>query len=92
MIVNQIHSLKNLRKLSIVNLNASNKTNVEILNNALARNSPLEYLAIKFTIDNKRGGSLSPIKFPKYQKMLKSLLIHGIWHKDFTETLFDMAC
>jgi hypothetical protein len=34
---------------------------------------------------------MTAIKFPKYLKKLKSLKLHGIWHKDFTETLFDMA-
>jgi hypothetical protein len=42
MIITQIHSLKSLKSLAIVNLNASSKTNIEILNNALTRNSPLE--------------------------------------------------
>jgi len=74
-----------------MNLNASSKTNIDILNNALTRNSPLEQVTISFIIDQKRGGSTTSIKFPKYLKMLKSLTLHGIWHKDFTETLFDMA-
>lgn len=91
MIITQVYSLKNLKSLAIVNLNASSKTNIDILNNALTRNSPLEHVAITFIVDQKRGGSTTSIKFPKYLKMLKSLTLHGIWHKDFTETLFDMA-
>lgn len=34
---------------------------------------------------------MTAIKFPKYLKTLRSLSLLGIWHKDFTETLFDMA-
>jgi hypothetical protein len=36
-------------------------------------------------------GSPTPIKFPKYLKKVTDLTLHGIWHKDFTETMFDMA-
>jgi len=35
--------------------------------------------------------SLTAVKFPKYLKKLQSLTLNGIWHKDFTEMLFDMA-
>jgi len=34
---------------------------------------------------------MTPIKFPKVLKKLKSLTLNGIWHKDFAEVLFDMA-
>ena len=91
MVLTQIQSLKNLKSLAILNLNAGSKTNIEILNNALTRHSPLEHLTISFLTDEKKGGCLTAIKFPKYIKKLNCLSLHGIWHKDFTETMFDMA-
>ena len=36
-------------------------------------------------------GSKTAIKFPKYMKKLQKLHLKNIWHRDFTETLFDMA-
>ena len=46
---------------------------------------------MNFTHDKDDPGSLTAIKFPKYLKKLKSLTLTNIWHRDFTETLFDMA-
>lgn len=91
MVLGQIQSLKSLRSLKIHNLNAMSNTNVEILNNCLTRHSPLEKLTIHYLTEEKPNAGMTTIKFPKYLKRLKSLTLHGVWHKDFTETLFDMA-
>jgi len=35
--------------------------------------------------------AITAIKFHKYLKKLKRLKLTNIWHRDFTESLFDMA-
>lgn len=91
MVLSQVQSLKNLRRLIIKNLNASLKTNIDILNTGLTRQSSLTSLTIQFTVPEKKTATSTPIKFPKYLKKLNELSLFGIWHKDFTETMFDMA-
>lgn len=91
MVLSQIQSLSNLRRLTVLNLNASLKTNIDILNTGLTRQSNISALTIKFAIPENKTGTLTPIKFPKYLKKLTELNLFGIWHKDFTETMFDIA-
>ena len=61
------------------------------MNNSLGRQSQVEDLEVNFTYEKDEPGSKTAIKFPKYLKKLKSLTLTNVWHKDFTETLFDMA-
>jgi len=91
MVLSQIQSLSNLRRLAVLNLNASLKTNIDILNTGLTRQSNISALTIQFAIPENKTGTLTPIKFPKYLKKLTELNLYGIWHKDFTETMFDIA-
>lgn len=86
-----VGKLKALKKLRITAISAFRKTNIDILNSSLSKESPLEELEVNFVHETDQKSSLTQIKFPKYLKRLKSLTLNGIWHKDFAEILFDMA-
>ena len=91
MVFTILGKLQNLKKLKVTQIASNCTTNIEILNNSLGRQSQVEDLEVNFMHDKDEPGSKTAIKFPKYLKRLKSLTLTGIWHKDFTETLFDMA-
>ena len=44
-----------------------------------------------FTHKNAGKASTTAIKFHKYLKKLRRLKLTNVWHRDFTESLFDMA-
>jgi hypothetical protein len=50
MVMAQISNCKNLKRFCVRNLNASLKTNLDILNSALGRQSLLEGLSIEFVV------------------------------------------
>lgn len=83
--------LKALKKLKITALHALKKTNIEILNGSLSKDSSIEELEVTFVHEVDQKSSLTQIKFPKYLKKLRALTLNGIWQKDFAEVLFDMA-
>lgn len=92
MVFTVIGKLQKLKKLKISEIAASCTTNIEILNNSLGRVSQIEDLEVNFT--HRSGGmkgSSTAIKFHKYLKKLKRLKLSNVWHRDFTESLFDMA-
>lgn len=91
MIFMVLNKLKNLKKLKVASISAAKKTNIEILNSTFGKDCPIEDLEVNFVHEPDQKSSMTDIKFPKYLKKLKSLKINGVWHKDFTETLFDMA-
>ena len=91
MVFSVLGKLQHLKRLKVTQIAATCTTNIEILNNTLGRQSQIEDLEVNFTHDKDEPGSLTAIKFPKYLKKLKCLTLTNIWHKDFTETLFDMA-
>ena len=82
-----------MRVLHLSNVNASLKTNLDILNKELTRQSLLTELSVNFSFGEEDGskGTQTAIKFPKYMKKLTHLELRNVWHKDFTDTLFDMA-
>ena len=86
-----IGKLKSLKKLRITAISAFRKTNIEIINSSLSKESPLEELEVTFVHEQDPKSSLTQIKFPKYLKRLRSLTLNGIWHKEFAEVMFDMA-
>lgn len=61
------------------------------MNNTLNKQCQIEDLHISFKHQQGEKSSLTPIKFPKYLKKLKAMTLENVWHKEFTETLFDMA-
>jgi hypothetical protein len=63
---------------------------VDILNKNLTKEVMFKQLEVNFTNTTKQGEQYE-IKFPKYLKNLRSLSLHNICDKNFTETLFDMA-
>ena len=68
---------------------------VTLLNQNLTRESSIQNLEVNFIYANKQGTKSDAnfdIRFPKYMKHLKSLSLHNIADKNFTETMFDMAC
>ena len=83
--------LRALKKLKITALHALKKTNIEILNSSLSKDSSIEELEVTFVHEVDQKSSLTQIKFPKYLKKLRALTLNGIWQKDFAEVLFDMA-
>ena len=91
MVFTIIGKLKNLKKLKVGNIAANCTMNVEILNNSLGRQSQIEDLEVQFLHKAKERGSSTAIKFHKYLKKLKRLRLTNVWHRDFTESLFDMA-
>jgi hypothetical protein len=48
MVFNQVSRLKQLRTLKISAISAVRKTNIEILNNSLSKESPIEELEVNF--------------------------------------------
>ena len=91
MVFTIIGKLKNLKKLKVTDVAANCAMNIEILNNSLGRQSQIEDLEVQFTHKASEKGCISAIKFHKYLKKLKRLKLTNVWHRDFTESLFDMA-
>lgn len=91
MVFNVLGKLKNLQKLKIKGIDTSNSNTISMLNDSLGRQSQLIDLEVLFESKKDQEGSNVAIKFPKYLKKLKSLKLTNIWHKEFTETLFDLA-
>lgn len=91
MVFGVLGKLKNLQKLKIAGIETSNSNMIQILNESLGRQSQIVDLEVLFESKSDVEGSSTAIKFPKYLKKLKSLKLTNIWHKEFTETLFDLA-
>lgn len=62
--------LRALKKLKITALHALKKTNIEILNGSLSKDSSIEELEVTFVHEVDQKSSLTQIKFPKYLKKL----------------------
>ena len=91
MVFSVLSLLRNLKKLNVSQIQAHQQTNIEILNNNLSKSCQIEDLHINFKHSPTEKSSLTPIKFPKYLKKLKAMTLENVWHKEFAETLFDMA-
>ena len=91
MVFTIIGKLQNLKKLKVTDIAVNSTINIEILNNSLGRQSQIEDLEVQFTHRPNEKGSITAIKFHKYLKKLKRLKLTNVWHRDFTESLFDMA-
>lgn len=91
MVFTTIGKLIKLKRLKVNDISASCTMNIEILNNSLGRVSQIEDLEVHFTHKNAGKPSTTAIKFHKYLKKLRRLKLVNVWHRDFTESLFDMA-
>ena len=91
MVFTIIGKLKNLKKLKVTDVAANCTMNIEVLNNSLGRQSQIEDLEVQFTHKVAEKGCSTAIKFHKYLKKLQRLRLTNVWHRDFTESLFDMA-
>ena len=91
MVFTIIGKLKNLKKLKVTDVAANCTMNIEVLNNSLGRQSQIEDLEVQFTHKVAEKGCVTAIKFHKYLKKLRRLRLTNVWHRDFTESLFDMA-
>jgi hypothetical protein len=63
---------------------------IELLNKYINKDSNYKFLSINFTSPSPTDNF--EIKFHKYLKNLKSLHLRNIADKNFSETMFDMAC
>lgn len=91
MVFSVIGQLKNLKKLKVTEVAATCTMNIEILNNSLGRQSQIEDLEVQFSHKPGEKGTTTAIKFHKYLKKLRRLRLTNVWHRDFSESLFDMA-
>lgn len=62
---------------------------LDVLNKHLGKESKIKQLLINFIANSVNDQSV--IKFPKYLKNLKSLIMWNIYDRNFTDTLFDLA-
>eukprot|EP00347_Sterkiella_histriomuscorum_P008952 403343108 len=75
-----------LRKLL---LNVSVKPEIiDVLNKGINKDNNFKQLSVNF----QAGESFFEVKFHKYLKNLKSLSLTNVGDKNFTESMFDMAC
>ncbi len=75
--------------LKTLNVTASPKPEIiEILNKQINKENYLRAIIVRFMSSEKEF----QVKFHKYPKNLRILHLSNIGDKNFTETIFDMAC